>query len=57
MDILMEEFEEALWANLEKRKADQEQMEAESKTGVGVKLTDLEANPEETGHRGASGSS
>jgi hypothetical protein len=48
MDILMEEFEEALWACLGKRKADQEQMEVECKTDLGVKVMDLEANPEAT---------
>jgi hypothetical protein len=40
-----------LWACLEKRKADQEQMEAESKTGRGLKVTDLGTNPEETRDR------
>jgi hypothetical protein len=45
----MEEFKEELWAYLEKSKADQEKVEADSKTGLdGVKATDLEANVWET---------
>jgi hypothetical protein len=48
MDSLMEEFKEALWVYLEEKKADREQMEVESKTGIeGAKAMDLEANPEE----------